>query len=81
MREAGLTDVRTSAHTYYWQPGDRYQTLLLSFAGLFRDRLLRHTPLTSEELDSLTSTLRDHLGRPHTIVRESLLVQVRARKP
>lgn len=81
VREAGLTDVRTSAHTYYWQPGDRYQTLLLSFAGLFRDRLLRHTPLTSEELDSLISTLRDHLGRPHTTVRESLLVQVRARKP
>ncbi|MFJ1580380.1 methyltransferase domain-containing protein [Streptomyces sp. NPDC088182] len=81
LREAGLTDVRTTAHAYFWQPGDRYQTLLLSFAHLFRDRLLRHTPLTSEELDSLTSTLHDHLARPHTTVRESLLVQARARKP
>ncbi|WP_158575819.1 methyltransferase domain-containing protein [Streptomyces corynorhini] len=80
VREAGLTDIRTSAHAYYWQPGDRYQTLLLSFARLFRDRLLRHTTLTSEELDSLTSTLHNHLGQPHTTVRESLLVQVRARK-
>ncbi|MEV0039733.1 methyltransferase domain-containing protein [Streptomyces sp. NPDC050804] len=79
--EAGLTDIQVTAHAYYWQPGDRYQTLLLSFAHLFRDRLLRHTALTSEELDSLTSTLHNHLGRPHTTVRESLLVQARARKP
>ncbi|MET9555598.1 methyltransferase domain-containing protein [Streptomyces sp. NPDC006645] len=80
LREAGLTDVRATAHTYYWHPGDRYQTLLLSFAHLFRDRLLRHTPLTGDEFDSLTSTLRDHLDKPHTTVRESLLVQARARK-
>ncbi|MFE5841112.1 methyltransferase domain-containing protein [Streptomyces niveus] len=81
LREAGLTDVRTTAHTYYWHPGDRYQTLLLSFAHLFRDRLLHHTSLTIEEFDSLTNTLHAHLSQRHTTVRESLLVQSRARKP
>ncbi|MFJ2646070.1 methyltransferase domain-containing protein [Streptomyces sp. NPDC087420] len=81
LSEAGLTDVRATAHAYYWRPGDRYQTLLLSFAHLFRDRLLEHTPLTSGELDSLTGALRDHLEQPRTTVRESLLVQAWARKP
>ncbi|QIQ03797.1 methyltransferase domain-containing protein [Streptomyces liangshanensis] len=81
LAEAGLTDVRAAAHAYYWQPGDRYQTLLLSFAGLFRERLLEHTPLTPRELDALTGALGDHLARPGTTVRESLLVQAWGRKP
>ncbi|MET9478845.1 methyltransferase domain-containing protein [Streptomyces sp. NPDC006638] len=81
LSEAGLTDVRATAHAYYWRPGDRYQTLLLSFAHLFRDRLLEHTPLTPEELDALTGALQEHLEQPRTTVRESLLVQAWARKP
>ncbi|MGW8666272.1 methyltransferase domain-containing protein [Streptomyces niveus] len=81
LREAGLTDVQATAHTYYWHPGDRYQTLLLSFAHLFRDRLLHHTSLTIEEFDSLTNTLHAHLNQRHTTVRESLLAQSRAHKP
>lgn len=37
--------------------------------------------LTIEEFDSLTSTPHAHLDQRHTTVRESLLIQSRARKP
>ncbi|MFI9721936.1 class I SAM-dependent methyltransferase [Streptomyces sp. NPDC052396] len=80
LREVGAMDIGLAAHTFYWRPGDRYQGLLLHFAGLFRDRITANgtDPRT---LDALTTELRRHLAHPDTVVREALLVQAWGRIP
>ncbi|MFC5722340.1 methyltransferase domain-containing protein [Streptomyces gamaensis] len=74
LRSVGATDIGVTAHVYYWRPGDLYQRLLLHFAGLFHDRITAQGT-HPDTLHSLTETLRRHLDRPDTTVRESLLVQ------
>ncbi|MEO3868886.1 methyltransferase domain-containing protein [Nonomuraea sp. B12E4] len=81
LRDAGgCQDVHTTAHTFYWRAVDPYQRLLLHFASLFGERL-HARGIGPHTLATLTRELGDHLARPTTIVRESLLVQAWGRKP
>ncbi|MFC4119806.1 methyltransferase domain-containing protein [Nonomuraea zeae] len=81
LRAAGAGDgVEIDAYTYYWRARDLYQGLLLHFADIFRERLAS-LGVTPDHLASLVSALREHLARPGTVVRESLLVQAWARVP
>ncbi|WP_082801996.1 chorismate pyruvate-lyase family protein [Herbidospora cretacea] len=79
LRQAGVTQVRVAAHAYYWRPGDRYQTLLPHFAGLFHDRMVANGACP-DTLHALTGALREHLAHEDTVVREALFVQAWGRK-
>ncbi|GAA3597307.1 hypothetical protein GCM10022419_095670 [Nonomuraea rosea] len=79
LRAAGCREIQTTAHAFYWRPGDLYQTLLLYFADLFAERI-RARGVDPHTLTSLTHELGRHLARPTTTVRESLLVQAWGRK-
>jgi hypothetical protein len=64
LRAAGLVDVTLRL----WRAGDPYQSLLLTFVGIHRDRLIESGLLAAEELDALAAGLADHLARPDTFV-------------
>ena len=81
LRQAGLTDVDGDAHAYRWHPGHPYQTLLLTFIGIYRHRLLEAQLLDEERLDRLTDELRKHLNSPDTFVVHPILFQAWGRKP
>ena len=81
LRQAGLADVDGDAHAYRWYPGHPYQTLLLTFIGIYRHRLLEAELLDKERLDHLTDELRRHLNSPETLVVHPMLFQAWGRKP
>ncbi|MET7999915.1 methyltransferase domain-containing protein [Nonomuraea glycinis] len=77
---AGCQDVHTAAHAHYWRAANPCQRLLLHFVDLFDERL-RACGIDPHTLATLKRELGDHLARPATVVRESLLVQAWGRKP
>lgn len=81
LRQAGLADVDGDAHAYRWHPGHPYQTLLLTFIGIYRHRLLEAQLLDEERLDRLTDKLRKHLNSPDTFVVHPMLFQAWGHKP
>jgi hypothetical protein len=68
LRALGLIDVGVDAHVRVWRPGDLYQTMLLHFADLFREKVVARGLLTESELVELVEKLRAHLNDPGTIV-------------
>ncbi|MGH3872079.1 MAG: methyltransferase domain-containing protein [Pseudonocardiaceae bacterium] len=81
LRHAGLTDISVDAHAHIWRSSDPYQTLLLTFIGIFRDRIINGGFRTAEQLDGLTAELREHLAQPETFVIYMLFFQAWGRKP
>ncbi|MGH3572816.1 MAG: hypothetical protein ACRDS0_34260 [Pseudonocardiaceae bacterium] len=69
------------AHARIWRCDDRYQGLLLTFIGIFRDRIISGGLLGADQLDRLTAELHEHLRRPDTSVIYSLFFQAWGRKP
>lgn len=68
LGEAGLTEISLDAHARVWRCTDPYQTLLLTFIGIFRDWIISGGFLTPDELDRLTAELRRHLAQPEIFV-------------
>lgn len=81
LRAAGLVGVEAKAHAYVWRPGDLYQTLLITFAGIARERILAAGELAEVELDRLLAELTEHLAHPGTSVVYALFFQAWGRKP
>ena len=80
LRDAGLADVSLDVHAFHWDPGHTYQTLLLYFTAILRERILQAGILTADRLDGLQAQLARHLARPETFVIHPLLFQVSARR-
>jgi SAM-dependent methyltransferase len=81
LRAAGLSEVGCDVHAYLWRRGDLYQTLILQFVGVFRERILDDGLPTEAELDDLISKLECHLAQPGTSVIHPLFFQAWGRKP
>lgn len=81
LQAAGLIEVGVEVQVRVWRPGDLYQTLLLHFVELFRDKILARGLLTASELADLVERLRAHLDDPGTIVLHGLWCQAWGRKP
>jgi SAM-dependent methyltransferase len=81
LRAAGLSEVGSDAHAHVWRRGDFYQTLILRFVGVFRERILDGERLTEAELDDLVRQLECHLAQPGTSVIHPLFFQAWGRKP
>jgi ubiquinone/menaquinone biosynthesis C-methylase UbiE len=80
LRGAGLTDVGFDAHALVWQAGHPYQTLLLTFISMFRDRIVRGGLIDARRLDLLTAQAELHLSKPDTYVIHPLFFQAWGRK-
>lgn len=80
LRGAGLTDVSFDVHAYHWSPSHPYQTLLLHFTGILRERILEAGLLTADRLEGLEAELEQHLARPETFVIHPLFFQAWARR-
>jgi len=81
LRAAGLVDIGVKAFAPVWRPGDLYQSLLVVFAEIHKDKIVASGLLAEKELTDLAETLRAHLNNPDTIVVYSLLFQAWGRKP
>jgi SAM-dependent methyltransferase len=81
LRRAGLIEVDCDVHAHVWRPGDLYQTLLLTFVGIFRERIVEEGLLTETELSRLAAELEGHLARADTLVTHPLFFQAWGRKP
>lgn len=81
LRDAGLIDISVDAHARIWRCDDRYQRLLLTFIGIFHDRIISGGLLGADQLDRLTAELHEHLRRSDTFVIYSLFFQAWGRKP
>ena len=81
LRAAGLVDIGVKAVAPIWRPGDLYQTLLVVFAEIHKEKIVARGLLDEKELTGLAETLRAHLNHPDTIVVYSLLFQPWGRKP
>jgi ubiquinone/menaquinone biosynthesis C-methylase UbiE len=75
LREAGCADVRIRATARVTQPGDYYQTFLLTIARLVGEVIVQSGELTADELDSYARALRAHLETPGTITCQPLIWQ------
>lgn len=81
LREAGLEDVRVRATARVTQPGEYYQTFLLTIATLVRDVILASGGLAADEFDSYSAALRAHLALPGTLTVQPLMWQAFGRLP
>ena len=80
LRGAGMVDVNVHAHQYIWRPEDLYQTLLVKFVAIHRERITEGGYMTSERVDELTAELEQHLAQPETLVIYTPLFQAWGRK-
>ena len=80
LQAVGLKDVGVRADVRVWRPGDLYQTLLLHFTELFRERMLARGLLTEGELLDLVEKLREHLNDSGTLVLHCMSCQAWGRK-
>jgi hypothetical protein len=78
---AGLVDVGMDANSHIWRAGDAFQTLLLQFVAIARDRIIAAGLLSADRLDRLTAELEEHLARPETLVIHALVFHAWGRKP
>jgi SAM-dependent methyltransferase len=81
LRTAGLSEVGCDVHAHLWRRGDPYQTLILQFVDVFRERILDDELLREAELDDLIRKLECHLAQPGTSVIHPLFFQAWGRKP
>ena len=81
LRNAGLTDVGFDAHALVWHTGHPYQTLLLTFISMFRDRIMDGGFIDARRLDVLIAQAELHLAKPDTYVIHPLFFQAWGRKP
>ena len=81
LGEVGLVDVRAMAHAGIDMVDDWYQRLIISFAEMFRPRIIATGLATADEIDSLVTELGAHLARPGTVVVRALTVQAWGRVP
>lgn len=81
LRQAGLTELGCDVHAHVWRSGDLYQSLLLTFAGIFRARILEQGLLADGELNELVEELEEHLTRTDTFVTHPLFFQAWGQKP
>ncbi|MGH8929416.1 MAG: methyltransferase domain-containing protein [Egibacteraceae bacterium] len=81
LSAAGLVDVQAKPHAYLWRPGDLYQTLLITFVGIARERILAAGALAEADLDRILAELSAHLAHPGTSVVYALFFQAWGRKP
>jgi hypothetical protein len=72
--------VAFEVHAYHWGPGHPYQTLLLYFTDLLRERILDAGLLTADRLEGLEAELAQHLAIPGTFVIHPLFFQAWARR-
>ncbi len=80
LARAGLVDIRVRADVKLLRRGDADHTLLLTFAGLHRERLVANGHLAAAEFDALCAALRQHLDRDDTLSIYALFFQAWARK-
>ncbi|MBV9143180.1 MAG: methyltransferase domain-containing protein [Pseudonocardiales bacterium] len=81
LRDAGLTEISLDAQARIWRSSDPYHWLLLTFIGIFRNRIINGRFLTADQLDRLAAELQEHLAQPETFVIYSLSFQAWGRKP
>jgi len=81
LKEAGLTDIQWRAQAPVFGHRDSYQYLLLAFAEINREEMIKTGYTTEAEYEQLTSSLRTHLEDPGTFVTWSLFYQAWGRKP
>lgn len=81
LRDAGLVDVGFRAVSRVWLPADAYQTLLLTFGGIYRDAIVSGGLLTEQEFDETAADLRAHLEAPGTYTLYALFCQAWGRRP
>jgi SAM-dependent methyltransferase len=80
LRDAGLEEVQVRATARVTQPGDYYQTFLLTLAGLVREQILASGLLTEQELELQLASLRTHLETPGTLTCQPLMWQAWGRR-
>jgi SAM-dependent methyltransferase len=81
LRRAGLIDIAVDAHAHTSRSSDAYQTPLIKFLDIFRDRIIDGGFLVADQLHRLVAELEEHLARPETFVIDSLFFQAWGRKP
>lgn len=81
LRDAGLENVRVRATARVTEPGEYYQTFLLTIATLVRDVILASGALTADEFDAYAAALRAHLASQGTLTIQPLLWQAWGRVP
>ncbi|MET0143190.1 MAG: methyltransferase domain-containing protein [Ilumatobacteraceae bacterium] len=81
LRDAGLEDVASMAHTGLDVATDPYQGLLVQFARHFHDELVAADLIGAHRLDLLIESVESHLADPRTTVIRALCVQAWGRKP
>jgi ubiquinone/menaquinone biosynthesis C-methylase UbiE len=81
LRGAGLTDIGFDADVLIWHTGHPYQTLLLTFISMLRDRIVRGGFIDGRGVDLLVAETELHLSKPDTHVRHPLFFQAWGRKP
>jgi ubiquinone/menaquinone biosynthesis C-methylase UbiE len=67
LREAGLSDVHVQVTAAVREPGDYYQTLLLTLSTLVREQIMAGDRLTADELDRCIADLREHANAQGTV--------------
>jgi ubiquinone/menaquinone biosynthesis C-methylase UbiE len=80
LREAGVLDVRMSAHAALPQPGQYQRTHLLSLIESIREKAIGSGIISEAELDRHCASLRGHLSHRATVVVDKLLIQGWGRK-
>jgi ubiquinone/menaquinone biosynthesis C-methylase UbiE len=81
LREAGLASVKVRATARVTQPGDYYQTFLLTLTGLVRDQIITGGRLTAADFDAQAESLRAHLAQPGALTGQPTMWQAWGIKP
>jgi SAM-dependent methyltransferase len=81
LDSVGLVDVQAMSHAGIDSVDDWYHRLMISFAGMFRGRIIDTGLADADELDALIADLGEHLATPGTVVVRALTVQAWGRVP
>ena len=81
LRDAGLTGVQVRVTARLTQPGEYYQTFLLTLTGLMRDQIITGGRLTAADFDAQSESLRAHLAQPGTLTCQPTMWQAWGTKP
>jgi hypothetical protein len=76
-----MLEVEVDAELRLWRSGDPYQSLLLAFVDIHRDRLVESGLLSAGALDAPVAELAAHPARSDTYVIYTPLLQSWGRKP
>ena len=81
LRDAGLTGVQVRVTARLTQPGEYYQTFLLTLTSLMRDQIITGGRLTAADFDVQAESLRAHLAQPGTLTCQPTMWQAWGTKP